>query len=101
MREGPVSRHGSEWSVNSAKKTGADRSVATSRVAHPVSMSVFASTSPETLQSARSTMQASKQEVAELETKYAKKIDEDAKILVLRSIMPEAQFGEAGVLRGK
>ena len=34
-------------------------------------------------------MQASRQEVAEFETKYAKRIDEDAKILALRSIMLE------------
>ena len=39
-------------------------------------------------------------EVAEFETKYAKTIDEDAKILALRSIMLETLLGEAGVLRG-
>ena len=31
--------------------------------------------------------------------KYAKKVDEEAKILALKSIMPETLFGEAGVFR--
>ena len=31
--------------------------------------------------------------------KIAKKVDEDAKILALRSMMPESLFGEAGVFR--
>ena len=35
------------------------------------------------------------QEVAEFEMKNAKKVDEDAKILALKSIMPETLFGEA------
>ena len=39
--------------------------------------------------------------VAELEMKHAKKIDEDAKILALKSVMPEKMFGEAGVFRGR
>ena len=46
-------------------------------------------------------MQASRQEVADVETKFARRVYEDAKIAALRSIMPEALFGEAGVLRGK
>ena len=33
--------------------------------------------------------------------RYAKKVDEDAKILALKSIMPKSQFGEAGVFRGR
>ena len=41
------------------------------------------------------------QVVAEFETKYAKRIEEDAKILALRSIMLETLLGEAGVLWGK
>ena len=46
-------------------------------------------------------MQASRQELAEFETTYAKRIDEDAKIVALRSIMLATLFGEAGVLTGK
>ena len=34
-----------------------------------------------------------------LKMKYEKKVDEDAKILALQSIMPETLFGEAGVFR--
>ena len=33
--------------------------------------------------------------------KYAKKVDEDEKILALKSIMPDALFGETGVFRGR
>ena len=33
--------------------------------------------------------------------KYAKKVDEDAKILALKSIMPETLLGEASVFSGK
>ena len=58
-------------------------------------------TRPKTLQASRTTMQAWEQEVAEFEIKYAKRVDEDAKILALRSIMPETLFGEAGVFRGR
>ena len=39
--------------------------------------------------------------MAELEMKCAKKVDEDAKILALKSIMPDTLFGEAGVFRGR
>ena len=46
-------------------------------------------------------MQTWEQEVAELDMKYAQKVDEDAKILALNSIMPEILFGEAGVFRGR
>ena len=46
-------------------------------------------------------MQTWEQEVAEFEMKYAKKVDEDAKIMALKSIMPETLFGEAGVFRGR
>ena len=46
-------------------------------------------------------MQAWEQEVAEFEIKYAKRVDKDAKILALKSIMPETLFGEAGVFRGR
>ena len=46
-------------------------------------------------------MQTWEQEVAEFEMKYAKKVDEDAKILALKSIIPETMFGEAGVFRAK
>ena len=53
-----------------------------------------------TLQASRTTMQAWRQKVAEFEIKYAKRVDEDAKILALKSIMPETLFGEAGVFRG-
>ena len=70
-------------------RTGADRSVAYSRVTHPVSPSGITPTRPKTLQASRTTMQALDQEVAEFEIKYAKRVDEDAKILALKSIMPE------------
>ena len=33
--------------------------------------------------------------------KYAKKVEEDEKILALKSIMPDALFGETGVFRGR
>ena len=46
-------------------------------------------------------MQAWEQEVAEFEIKYAERVDEDAKILPLKSIMPDTLFGEAGVFRGR
>ena len=32
---------------------------------------------------------------------YAKKVEENEKILALKSIMPDALFGEAGVFRGR
>ena len=82
-------------------RTGADRSVVYALVTHPVSQSGLTSTRPKTLQNARNTMQTWEQEVAEFEMKYAKKDDEDAQILALKSIMPETVFGEAGVFRGK
>ena len=82
-------------------RTGADRSVAYSRVTHPVSPSGITPTKPKTLQSSRTTMQAWEQEVAEFEIKYAKRVDEDAKILAPKSTMPETLFVEAGVFRGR
>ena len=39
--------------------------------------------------------------MAEFEIKYAKRVDEDVKILALKSIMPETLFDEAGVFRGR
>ena len=33
--------------------------------------------------------------------KYAKKVEEDEKILALKLIMPDALFGETGVFRGR
>ena len=39
--------------------------------------------------------------MAEFEIKYANMVDEDAKILALKSTMPETLFGEAGVFRGR
>ena len=82
-------------------RTGADRSVVYSRVTHPVSPSGITPTRPKTLQASRTTMQAWEQEVAEFKIKYAERVDEDAKILALKSIMPETLFGEAGVFRGR
>ena len=82
-------------------RKGADRSVACSRVTHPVSPSGLTPTRPKTLQASRTTLQAWEQEVAEFEIKYAKRVDEEAKILALKSIMPETLFGEAGVFRGR
>ena len=81
--------------------TGADRSVAFSRVTHPVNMRGLASTRARTLQSARTTMQAWEQEVGEVEVKFANRIDEDATTLALKSITLETLFGEAGVFRGR
>ena len=46
-------------------------------------------------------MQTWEQGVAEIEMEKAKKVDEDAKILALKSIMPATFFGEAGVFRGR
>ena len=68
-------------------RIGADRSVAYSSVTHRVSMRGLTSTRPRTLQGGKSTLQA-----------WAKRIDEDAKILALKSTMLETLFGEAGVL---
>ena len=82
-------------------RTGADRSVAFLQVTHQVSHSGLTSARPKTLQNARNIMQTWEEEVAEFEMKYAKKVDEDAKILALKSIMPETLFEEAGVFRGK
>ena len=82
-------------------RTGADRSVAYSRVTRPVSPSGITPTRPKTLQASRTTMHAWEQEVAEFEIKYAERVDEDAKILALQSIIPETLFGEAGVFRGR
>ena len=77
-------------------RTGADRSVAYARVTHLVTSSRL-----RTLQSAGNIMQTWEQEVAKFEMKYAKKVDEDAKILALKSIVPETLFGEAGVFGGR
>ena len=52
-------------------------------------------------QMVRHIMQTWGQEVAEFEMKFAEKIDEDAKILALKSAMPDTLFGEAGVFRGR
>ena len=93
--KGQGSEPGSRWSVHFDPRTGADRSVAYSRVTHPVSPSGITPTRPKTLQASRTTMQAWEQEVAEFEIKYAKRVDEDAKILALKSIMPETLFGES------
>ena len=82
-------------------RTGAERSVAYSRVTHPVSPSGITPTRPKTLQASRTTMQAWEQEAAEFEIKHGKMVEEGAKILVLKSIMPETLFGEAGVFRGR
>ena len=82
-------------------RTGADRSVADARLTRPVSQSGLTSSGPKTLQSARISMQTWEQEVAEFEMKCAKKVDEDAKILALKGIMPETLFGETGVFRGR
>ena len=81
-------------------RMGADRSVAYARVTHPLSQSGLTSARPNTQQSARNTMQTWEQEVAELQKKDAKKVDEDVKTLALKSIMQETWFGEAGVFRG-
>ena len=81
--------------------TGADRSVAHARVPFPVRQSGVTSPRPKTLRSARNIMQTWDQEVAEFEMKFAEKVDEDATIAVLKSIMPKTLFGEAGVFRGR
>ena len=44
-------------------------------------------------------MQTWEQDVAEFDRKCAKKVDEDAKIVALKWIMPDTLFGEAGVFR--
>ena len=45
-------------------------------------------------------MQTWEQEVAEIEMKYAKKVDEDAKISTPLLIVPDTLFGEACVSGG-
>ena len=70
-------------------RTGADRSVAYDRLTHPVSQSGLTSSRPKTLQSARNIMQTRGQEVGEFEMSYDEKMNEEAKILALKSIMPE------------
>ena len=59
------------------------------------------SSRPKTLRNVRNIMQTWEQGVSEFETEYAKKVDEDARILALKSIMPDTLFGEAGVFRGR
>ena len=74
-------------------RTGADRSVAHLRVTDPVGQSGLTSARPKTLQTW-------KQEMTDCAMIHAKKVDEDAKILAMKSIMPGTLFGEAGVFRG-
>ena len=78
-------------------RTGADMYVASSRVTHLVSQRGLTSARPRTLLSARNALQTWVYEVAVFEMKYAKKVDEDGKILALKSIMPETLFGGADV----
>ena len=78
-----------------------DRSVAYARVTHPVSQSGLTSAKPKTLQIARNTTQMWEQEVAEFEEKYTKKVVEDAKILALKSIMPENSVRRSGCIQRK
>ena len=80
-------------------RMGADRSVAFSRVTHPVSPSGITPTWPKTLQASRTTMQAWKRKWQNSKSSTPKRVDEDAKILALKSIMPETLFGEAGEFR--
>ena len=40
-------------------------------------------------------------ELTGFELKYGRKVDEDAKILALKSIMPDNMFGEGGAFRGR
>ena len=78
-------------------RTGADRSVAHARVPFPVRQSGVTSPRPKTLRSARNIMQTWEPGAAEL--KCAKKVDVDAMMLALKSIMPETSFREAGVCK--
>ena len=78
-------------------RTGADRSVAYARVTRVVSQHRLTSSRLKTLKSARNIMQTWEHEVAEFEMKLGKKVEEDAKILTLKSIMPETMFGEVCV----
>ena len=83
LREIRASRRGSKWSVTSVRRrvqTGLSH-------AWPASQSGLMSARPKTLQNARSIV------LAEFEMKCAKKVDEDTKILALKSIMPETLFG--------
>ena len=82
-------------------RTGADTSVADSRVTHSVSQSGLKPARLKTPHSARNIMQRCRQEVAEFEMKHAKKVDEDAKVLALTFVMLETLFGETGVFRGR
>ena len=78
-------------------RTGADRSVAHARVPFPVRQSGVTSPRPKTLQSARNIMQTWEPGVAVM--KRAKKVDVDAMMLALKSIMTETSFREAGVCK--
>ena len=77
--------------------TGADRSVAHVRVPFPVRQSGGTFPRPKTLRSARNIPQTWEPGVTEF--KYAKKVDVDAMIVALKSIMPETLFREAGLCR--
>ena len=72
------------------QRIGADRSVLYSSLTHRVSMRGLTSTRPRTLQGGKSTLQA-----------WAKRTDEDATILALKSTMLGTLFGEAVVLTGR
>ena len=82
-------------------RTGADTSVAYSRVTPPVSQSGLKPARLKTPHSARGITQRCRQEVAEFEMKHAKKVDEDAKVLAPKSIMLGMLSGEEGVFRGR
>ena len=66
-----------------------------------MSRSGLTSSRPKTMQRTRNIMQTREQEVAAFEMKYAKKVDEDAKIWALKSLMPETLFGEASIVGRK
>ena len=78
-------------------RTGADRSVAYGKVTQPVHSIGKA----KNLDTARVAMQAWERELASFELKYGRKIDEDAKILALKSLMPDTLFGDGGAFRGR
>ena len=83
--------------VNGQSRTGADRSVAHARATQTgqsdrtdiLKTQDAAECQNKALRSARNLAQTWEQEVAEFEMKFAEKVDEDAKILALKSMMPE------------
>ena len=79
-------------------RTGADRTVAYGRITNNVT-DVFGQA--KTLDQARTLFQKWENEVHAFELRFAKHIDEDAKMLAAKSLMPMTMFGQTGAFRGR